>query len=169
MICAQSNGWKKANSKTQRSCVLKVTLFVQKEEKNCNSWSCHHMPHIWRRSFYFISLSLQIIYKHFITILPWKEVLYHNSTRESNLDQDSGFELVKQRKYISKHLFKASNCPSVCGWWEELMAKVVPLSLNSCCQKRLVKTWSVSDTILFGILCNLTTVCMNVSATLELV
>ena len=59
-------------------------------------------------------------------------------------------EWTHHLRKVSRHWLSHSVCPSLCGWYDELIASWVSLSLNNSCHTWLVKIRSLSEIIVFG-------------------
>lgn len=60
-----------------------------------------------------------ITWKGIILRELWKLVLYQNSAKDNQLGHFFRHYPVIQRKYVSKHRFTTSVCPSLCGWYAD--------------------------------------------------
>jgi hypothetical protein len=81
----------------------------------------------------------------------WCEVLYQNTVAGIHCFHFLGKAWTKHRKYVSKHWLTRSVYPSLCGWYDEFIRKLLPESLNRLCQKLLVKIGSWSEMIDAGV------------------
>ena len=84
--------------------------------------------------------------KGVVSVDPWKVVLYHNSTHDTQYDQVFGCYEAKHHKYASKHPFTTS----VSRWYQELIFNVVPCNQNNSFQNRPMNTRSLSLTMDWG-------------------
>lgn len=75
--------------------------------------------------------------------------------------------MQKTLGYCWRPLLTTSVCPSVCGCWDEITVRIVPLNLKRGCQNLLVKIGSGSETKLPRILCKLQTIVTNNSKLLK--
>lgn len=84
----------------------------------------------------------------------WKDMLYQNSAWGNHWDHFFGLAWSKLCKKVSKPWLTRSICPFDCWWYTELRLRVVCAILNNCCHRRLVKNFSWSDKLTWGIPCN---------------
>jgi len=102
-------------------------------------------------------------------MLVWYEVLHQYWAQGNMFSQLFGFSKQKHLKYISKVLFNTSLWPSICEWYEELIANFVSCNSNNLFQKLLMKTLSLSEIMVIGNPWSLTTCFKKTSATCLLV
>lgn len=64
------------------------------------------------------------------------------------LPREEGFSWMNDKRYCWRYLFRISDCPSVWGWYAELIRDLVPCNSNKVFQNRLIKIGSLSDMLL---------------------
>ena len=98
-------------------------------------------------------------------VLLLGESLYANFACGSAWSYYFGCSLTKLLIMFPKLLFVTLACPSIYGWYVELKLKFIPIFFHKVVQKFPTNLVSLSEIILLGIRCNLTTSLKNKLAT----
>ena len=120
-------------------------------------------------------LSNYINWKIFLGFLPYtiwngdlpvlllKILLYANFGYGKTISQPFGLSPTKHLSKFPKLWFTTFIYPSVCGWWDKLNFKSISNLFHNVCQKYPTKLVSLSEIILLGRPCSLTTSLKNKS------
>lgn len=104
-----------------------------------------------------------------IPVEECEHVLNHHSARDNHFAQSFGRIPTKHLRKFSRHRLTTLDCPTVWGWYAKLSLSWVTYSLNSSCQKLLVKTGSLSLTMKSGMPWSLNMWSRNRRATVDAV